>query len=107
MISKLTSKLNNKEQRLGNPRVNLKKCSQCGLCLTLCPGSVFEMKRDNVTVIRTEYCIKCGHCGSFCPSGAIVEESVERKKVPVWFRRACNLLSGSAPSGLGRSFRPE
>jgi len=64
------------------PRVNQRKCILCGLCLKLCPATVFEMRHKKITVVRPEACIKCGHCGALCPSNAIVESSTESKKIP-------------------------
>ncbi len=64
------------------PRVNQRKCTKCGLCLTLCPATVFEMRHKKIAVVRPESCIKCGHCGSLCPASAIAELSVDSKKIP-------------------------
>ena len=64
------------------PRINQRKCSLCGLCLKLCPASVFEMRLNKITIVRPEACLKCGHCGALCPSNAIVESSTESKKIP-------------------------
>lgn len=63
------------------PRVIPRRCTKCGLCLTLCPATVFEMRNKTVRVIRPESCIECGHCGSACPSNAIVVSSTESKKL--------------------------
>ncbi len=64
------------------PRVTQRKCTKCGLCLTLCPTSVLEMRNKQVAVVRPESCIGCGHCGSFCPAGAIVQKATDSKKIP-------------------------
>jgi len=63
------------------PRVIQRKCTQCGLCLTVCPANVFEMHNKKIAAVKTEYCIQCGHCGSMCPSNAIVVSSAETKTI--------------------------
>ena len=62
------------------PRIIQRKCTQCGICLTLCPANAFEMHDGRVAVVKTNYCIQCGHCGSACPSNAIVVSSAETGK---------------------------
>ena len=63
------------------PRVIQRKCTRCGLCLTVCPANVFEMHNKKIAAVKTEYCIQCGHCGSMCPSNAIVVSSAETKTI--------------------------
>ena len=63
------------------PRVIQRKCTRCGLCLTVCPANVFEMHNKRIAAVKTQYCIQCGHCGSMCPSNAIVVSSAETKKL--------------------------
>jgi len=63
------------------PRVIQRKCTRCGLCLTVCPANVFEMHNKKIAVVKAKHCIQCGHCGSMCPSNAIVVSSAETKKL--------------------------
>jgi nitroreductase/Pyruvate/2-oxoacid:ferredoxin oxidoreductase delta subunit len=66
---------------LSPPRVNRRKCTTCGLCLSLCPSSVFIQHESGIAVANPQFCIQCGHCGSFCPSNAIAVPSVESKRL--------------------------
>jgi nitroreductase/NAD-dependent dihydropyrimidine dehydrogenase PreA subunit len=63
----------------GTPRVDHKKCTDCGLCYDLC--FVFEKRGDRVEVVRPRACLKCGHCGSLCPSNAIRNSTAEPKRM--------------------------
>ena len=54
-----------------HPQVDLKKCTGCGTCVSVCPADVFEMKDGKSHVARPNDCIQCGACVSNCPEGAI------------------------------------
>lgn len=49
------------------PRTDMDKCTQCGVCASLCPmGSINPANAAEVTGI----CIKCHSCVKNCPEGA-------------------------------------
>ncbi|MBQ4425766.1 MAG: EFR1 family ferrodoxin [Lachnospiraceae bacterium] len=49
------------------PKVDLQKCSRCGICAKVCPmGSIDPA---DIT-LYTGICIKCGACEKKCPEGA-------------------------------------
>jgi NAD-dependent dihydropyrimidine dehydrogenase PreA subunit len=53
------------------PRVDIKKCTGCGTCVSVCPQSVFDLKKGKSHVSRPEDCVECGACVENCPVGAI------------------------------------
>jgi nitroreductase/NAD-dependent dihydropyrimidine dehydrogenase PreA subunit len=57
------------------PEVMMKRCTGCGLCLTVCPSFVFEMRDKKARVVRGDWCIGCGQCGAVCPAVAILHEA--------------------------------
>ncbi|MCD6493180.1 MAG: 4Fe-4S binding protein [Archaeoglobaceae archaeon] len=46
------------------------KCVHCGLCISICPVEVFEIK-DKKVVAETSKCIHCGVCINVCPTRAL------------------------------------
>ncbi len=47
------------------------KCIGCGLCATVCPHRVFEMKGKRTVIVDADACMECGACGLNCPVEAI------------------------------------
>lgn len=47
------------------------KCVGCGLCHTVCPLRVIEMKEKKAVIKSPNLCIECGACMSNCPTGAV------------------------------------
>lgn len=54
-------------------KVDLEKCTGCGLCADACPAEAIVMENDKA-VINKETCIDCGQCVDACPSDAISME---------------------------------
>jgi NAD-dependent dihydropyrimidine dehydrogenase PreA subunit len=50
-------------------------CVNCGMCLAVCPHSVFEAGARAVDLARPERCMECGACQRNCPTGAIQVDS--------------------------------
>ena len=59
------------KRRTDPPKVEESKCISCGLCVTVCPSFVLEMRNKKAEVIRGAWCIGCDHCGAVCPTEAI------------------------------------
>jgi NAD-dependent dihydropyrimidine dehydrogenase PreA subunit len=59
------------------------KCVSCGLCVSVCPTSVFEQEKGKVPVIaRKDDCQTCFMCEVYCPVDALyVSPTVEEVKV--------------------------
>ncbi len=52
-------------------RYNSKKCIGCGMCVDVCPHSVFVLKEKKAVLIDKDACMECGACKKNCPAGAI------------------------------------
>ncbi|MHC4536364.1 MAG: mercury methylation ferredoxin HgcB [Planctomycetota bacterium] len=47
------------------------KCIGCGLCATVCPHRVFEMKEKKAVIVDVDACMECGACSLNCPVEAV------------------------------------
>ena len=48
------------------------KCTNCGMCISICPVAAYQMDRRTWKVVfLNEKCIACGMCIDACPLGAI------------------------------------
>lgn len=67
-----TSKeFNTGEWRVGKPIFNSDKCSQCLLCVPLCPDSSIPVENKKRLDFDYNHCKGCGICVKNCPVGAI------------------------------------
>lgn len=51
--------------------VDQKKCTQCGICVDICPPRIIQMDKNGPILSNPESCIACGHCVAICPHTAI------------------------------------
>jgi len=56
-------------------RLSQEKCIGCGMCLIVCPHSVFVMKDGRVGIEDRDACMECGACAMNCPAEAISVQS--------------------------------
>ncbi len=54
------------------PKIDMKKCKQCMLCVTLCPYDAIKIKNDKPN-INYNFCKGCLICLRQCPWAAIEE----------------------------------
>lgn len=48
------------------------RCTDCGMCISVCPVSAFILDRSTWKVVfHSEKCIACGMCVDACPPGAM------------------------------------
>lgn len=47
------------------------KCNGCGMCIQVCPHSVFAIENKRARLIARDACMECGACALNCPEGAI------------------------------------
>jgi len=53
-------------------RINLDKCTGCGLCTKVCPYNAITVDKETKKAVVVEAaCAGCGTCGAECPFGAI------------------------------------
>ena len=51
---------------------DLSRCTNCGMCVSICPADAIEMDRETWEVIfHQSKCIACGLCVSSCPPQAM------------------------------------
>jgi len=50
---------------------NREECVDCGLCISICPTSVFSFDSDFRLKLQDERCVQCGLCVSSCPHRAL------------------------------------
>ncbi len=51
------------------------RCTNCGMCLKVCPHRVFAPGEGRVRLALADKCMECGACQRNCPSEAIVVDS--------------------------------
>lgn len=52
-------------------RLNVSKCTGCGMCREVCPHNVFSLENDKSKIRDKDACIECGACAKNCPCDAI------------------------------------
>jgi NAD-dependent dihydropyrimidine dehydrogenase PreA subunit len=56
-------------------RLDAEKCTGCGMCLEVCPHSVFQMQGGKAAITEKDSCMECGACKLNCPAKAIEVKS--------------------------------
>jgi len=56
---------------MSKPVINKEKCTNCGMCILVCPQNVFGKENGSVVVKKPDECIDCGACEMQCPEQAI------------------------------------
>lgn len=51
------------------------KCVGCGMCLIVCPHSVFVMNDGHVRIENRDACMECGACAMNCAAEALFVEA--------------------------------
>lgn len=58
------------------PAIDQKKCTGCGLCLTVCPDQTLSLLHGKA-MVSGDRCLACGHCRAICPAAAITVPDLE------------------------------
>jgi NAD-dependent dihydropyrimidine dehydrogenase PreA subunit len=56
-------------------RLDRELCTDCGICMLVCPHEVFAQHNGNVTVADRSACMECGACQMNCPFEAVTVDS--------------------------------
>lgn len=76
-------------------RVNANHCSQCGVCVSICPyGAPKFNEKTAKAEIQPTLCKGCGLCVASCRSGAIQQKGFETEQIMRMIQ--CSLLSETA-----------
>lgn len=54
---------------------DVSRCNGCGMCVAVCPHSVFEMKARKAILVESRACMECGACQLNCVTNAISVDS--------------------------------
>jgi uncharacterized protein len=54
-----------------HPVLNKKKCTQCGVCVEICPTKAAEISKTGYPVYDLKKCIGCAQCIAMCPEMAL------------------------------------
>jgi ferredoxin len=52
-----------------------KNCSGCGMCMVVCPHSVFNMNNGKAQIDNKDACMECGACALNCPTRALTVQT--------------------------------
>ncbi len=67
------------------PRIDLVRCTGCGVCVTLCPTHAVEVRDGLAQIVRAADCSFCDVCETYCPEEAIERPFVVTFAAPVGY----------------------
>jgi NAD-dependent dihydropyrimidine dehydrogenase PreA subunit len=56
-------------------QLDQEKCVGCGLCLVVCPHTVFSMNNGHARIRDRDACMECGACAQNCPTEAVTVQA--------------------------------
>jgi len=56
---------------MGKLKIEQATCTQCGVCVDICPNNALELRDDGPELTHPELCTECGVCEDQCPSRSI------------------------------------
>ncbi len=76
------------------PKWDFEKCTQCGLCGTVCKSNAIVSIKGHYPIFMKQQCNGCGSCVFKCPVGAISWDKEEIGQIFTGSNYNINLLSG-------------
>jgi nitroreductase/NAD-dependent dihydropyrimidine dehydrogenase PreA subunit len=58
-------------------RIDKSKCTECGLCLSICLRCFHKGEGSTEVFANEENCNLCGHCVAICPAGAVLHDRMD------------------------------
>ena len=52
-------------------KLDARGCIGCGMCQTVCPHRVIEVRKKKAVILDFDACMECGACAKNCPVDAI------------------------------------
>ena len=52
-------------------KLDKEKCTGCGMCVEVCPHTVFIIENKKALITDRDLCMECGACQQNCPFNAI------------------------------------
>ncbi len=79
----------------GDPN-KIKTCTQCGVCIDICPVQAISRDKNGVVKIDKDKCVGCYMCVGFCPEGILRQHDdyIEPFKCI-----SCGLCAQKCPTG--------
>ena len=59
------------------PEIDLRLCTLCGDCVTVCPTECLSIGQEREVVLVPQACINCAVCEAVCPVRAIAMQLSE------------------------------
>ena len=80
----------------GGKKQKIDVCTQCGVCIDICPVEVITRDKRGVVRIGKKDCVGCFMCVGFCPEDAMMmhDDYIEPFKCI-----ACGLCAKKCPTG--------
>ncbi len=51
--------------------LNEDRCDGCGMCVLVCPHTVFAVEKKKARIVERDACMECGACALNCPEEAL------------------------------------
>ena len=90
--------------------VESKTCSQCGVCVEICPAFVLDKNKEGIVSFKPEYihlCLGCGQCMAVCKTKSVHANSLKYEKDFFEFSGENNFLSILENRRSVRRFKPK
>ncbi len=80
------------------PRINLARCTGCGLCIDICPTQALSQVNQKAALSAPQNCTLCDICENICP-----EQAIALPFLVFFAPSATTNPSGAPPTGAKRT----